>query len=69
MQNAHETDAEPCHRCPHGFHAAPAEVTFDVPAAVPGYVVSFAVFVGDDFQTSRQHPQSDPIAVRKGTGF
>jgi hypothetical protein len=41
-----------------------AEVTFDVPAAVPGNVVSFAVFVGEDFQTSPQHLQSDPIAVQ-----
>jgi hypothetical protein len=41
-----------------------AEVTFEIPAAVPGSVVSFAAFVGDDFQTSRQHLQSGPLAVQ-----
>ncbi|MHB8897311.1 MAG: sulfatase family protein [Thermoguttaceae bacterium] len=41
-----------------------AEVTFDVPADVPGGVVSFAAFVGDDFQTSPQYLQTDPITTR-----
>ena len=39
------------------------KATFDIPAAVPGQVVSFAAFVGEDFPTSPQHLQSDPIAV------
>ena len=37
-----------------------AEVTFDVPANVAGGVVSFAAFVGEDYQKSLQHIQSDP---------
>jgi N-sulfoglucosamine sulfohydrolase len=41
-----------------------AEVTFNLPASVPGGVVSFAAFVGEDFPTSRQHLQSNPITVR-----
>ena len=41
-----------------------AEVTFDVPADVPGGVVSFAAFVGADFQTSLQHIQSPPQPVQ-----
>jgi len=41
-----------------------AEITFDVPADVPGGVVSFAAFVGDDFQSSLQHIQSPPQPTR-----
>jgi N-sulfoglucosamine sulfohydrolase len=37
-----------------------AEITFNVPADVPGGVVSFAAFVGEDYQRSRQHIQSTP---------
>jgi hypothetical protein len=39
-------------------------VTFEIPAAVPGNTVSFAAFVGADFQTSWQHLQSGPLAVQ-----
>ena len=41
-----------------------AEVNFDVPAEVPGGVVSFAAFVGEEFQSSLQHIQSPPQPVR-----
>lgn len=41
-----------------------AEVTFAVPASVPDGVVSFAAFVGEDYQTSRQHIQSETIPVK-----
>ncbi|MBI2477255.1 MAG: heparan N-sulfatase, partial [Planctomycetia bacterium] len=41
-----------------------AEVAFDVPAEVPGSVVSFAAFVGEDYQNSLQHIQSPPQSVR-----
>lgn len=41
-----------------------AEITFDVPADVPGGVVSFAAFVGEDYQTSLQHIQSLPQPLR-----
>jgi len=44
--------------------AGTAEVTFDVPANVPGGVVSFAAFVGEEFQTSLQHIQSKPQSAR-----
>jgi len=40
-----------------------AEVTFDLPADWPGQAVSFAAFVGEDFQTSRQHLQSELVPV------
>ncbi len=40
-----------------------AEVSFNVPVGASD-VVSFAAFVGDDFQTSVQHIQSTPITVR-----
>ena len=40
------------------------EVTFDVPAEVPGGIVSFAAFVGEDFQSSLQHLQSDPVPAK-----
>jgi hypothetical protein len=41
-----------------------AEVTFDVPVDVSGGVVSFAAFVGEDFQSSLQHIQSPPQPTR-----
>lgn len=41
-----------------------AEVTFNVPASVPGNTVSFAAFVGEDFQTTPQRVQTAPIATR-----
>ena len=41
-----------------------AEVRFDVPAEVPGGVVSFAAFLGDDYPTSLQHLQSAAVQVR-----
>ena len=41
-----------------------AEVTFNVPANVPGGVVSFAAFVGEDYQTSLQHLQSAAIPAK-----
>jgi hypothetical protein len=41
-----------------------ASVTFDVPADVPEGVVSFAAFVGRDFQSSLQHIQSKSLAAR-----
>jgi N-sulfoglucosamine sulfohydrolase len=41
-----------------------AEVTFDVPAEVPGRIVSFAAFVGEEFQTSLQHIQSAELPAR-----
>ena len=40
------------------------EVTFDVPAAVPGNTVRFAAFIGEDFASSRQHLQTGPVPVR-----
>ncbi len=44
--------------------AGAVEVTFDVPASVPGSVVSFAAFVGEDFQKSLQHLQSGSVSVK-----
>jgi N-sulfoglucosamine sulfohydrolase len=38
-----------------------AEVSFDVPKSVQDNVVSFAAFVGSEFQTSLQHVQSKSI--------
>jgi N-sulfoglucosamine sulfohydrolase len=40
------------------------EVTFDVPATVPGNTVRFAAFIGEDFSSSRQHLQTAPVPVR-----
>ena len=40
------------------------EVTFDVPATVPGNIVQFAAFIGEDFASNRQHLQTDPVPVR-----
>jgi len=40
------------------------EVTFDVPATVPGGVVSFAAFVGKDYPASLQHIQTDPVPAK-----
>ncbi len=41
-----------------------AEVSFDVPSSVRGGNVSFAAFVGEDFQKSLQHLQSTPQPAR-----
>ena len=41
-----------------------AEVTFLVPADVPGGTVSFAAFVGADFTTSSQRVQSGNLPAR-----
>jgi N-sulfoglucosamine sulfohydrolase len=41
-----------------------AEVVFEVPANVPGNVVSFAAFVGEDYQKSLQHLQSAAVPAR-----
>jgi N-sulfoglucosamine sulfohydrolase len=40
-----------------------AEVTFSVPTSVPGNTVSFAAFVGEDFQTTPQRVQTAQIAL------
>ena len=40
------------------------EVTFDVPAAVPGNIVRFAAFVGADYASNLQHLQTDSVPVR-----
>jgi N-sulfoglucosamine sulfohydrolase len=39
------------------------EVTFDVPATVPGNVVSFAAFVGADYSSSLQHVHTKPVPL------
>jgi N-sulfoglucosamine sulfohydrolase len=41
-----------------------AEITFELPADVPGGLISFAAFVGADFQSSLQHIQSEPQVAR-----
>lgn len=41
-----------------------AELTFNVPVDVPDEVVSFAAFVGADYQSSLQHIQSKPQPAR-----
>ncbi len=41
-----------------------AEISFNLPATVPDGKISFAAFVGEDFQTSLQHIQSDAIALK-----
>jgi N-sulfoglucosamine sulfohydrolase len=41
-----------------------AEVTFDIPQAVPGNVVRFAAFIGEDYLSCRQHLQTEPIPVK-----
>ena len=41
-----------------------AEVTFDVPSSVPGNIVRFAAFVGEDYASHLQHLQTDPVPVR-----
>ena len=41
-----------------------AEVTFDVPASVPGNVVHLAAFIGEDYASNRQHLQTAPVPVR-----
>ena len=40
------------------------EVTFDVPEAVPGNVVHFAAFIGEDYASNKQHLQTAPVPVR-----
>ena len=40
------------------------EVVFDVPEDVPGDVVSFAAFIGQDYDSNLQHLQTKPIPVR-----
>jgi N-sulfoglucosamine sulfohydrolase len=40
------------------------DVVFDVPATVRDNTVSFAVFIGEDFERHRQHLQSKPVPVR-----
>ncbi|MCA9066112.1 MAG: sulfatase [Planctomycetaceae bacterium] len=39
------------------------EVTFELPSEIPDDTISFAAFVGSDFQTSPQHIQSEPQAL------
>jgi N-sulfoglucosamine sulfohydrolase len=39
------------------------EVTFDVPEAVPGNIVRLAAFIGEDYPSSKQHLQTEPIPV------
>lgn len=41
-----------------------AEVTSDVPDPVPGGVVHFAAFVGEDYQSNLQHVQIGPLPTR-----
>lgn len=41
-----------------------AEVTFDIPSDVPDNAMSFAAFVGEDYQTSLQHIQSPSQTAR-----
>ena len=40
------------------------EVTFDVPATVPGNTVRFAAFIGEDYASNMQHLQTAPVPVR-----
>ncbi len=39
------------------------EVKFDVPADVPDDLVSFAAFIGKDYQSNMQHLQTNPIRI------
>lgn len=39
------------------------EVEFDVPAEVPGGVIGFAAFVGEEFSKNLQHIQTKPVPV------
>ena len=41
-----------------------AEVTFEVPASVPGNVVRLAAFIGEDYASNMQHLQTAPVPVR-----
>lgn len=43
---------------------AVTEVTFDVPATVPGNTVRFAAFLGKDFASNLQHIQTANLPVR-----
>jgi N-sulfoglucosamine sulfohydrolase len=40
------------------------QMTFDVPATVPGNTVRVAAFVGEDYHSNLQHLQTDPVPVR-----
>jgi N-sulfoglucosamine sulfohydrolase len=40
------------------------EVTFDVPATVPGNVVQFAAFIGEDYASHKQHLHTAPLPLR-----
>ena len=40
------------------------EVTFDIPATVLDNTISFAAFVGEDYQASLQHLQTEPMTVK-----
>ncbi len=44
--------------------SATAEVTFDLPASLPGDAVIVAVFVGADIKTALQHLNSEPVPVK-----
>jgi N-sulfoglucosamine sulfohydrolase len=41
-----------------------AEVSFDLPASVPGNRIRFAAFIGEDHPRNLQHLNSDPIPVK-----
>jgi N-sulfoglucosamine sulfohydrolase len=41
-----------------------AEVRFQVPAQVPGGVISFAAFLGEDYPSNLQHRQSSAVPIR-----
>jgi len=40
------------------------EVSFDVPATVPGNMVRIAAFIGKDYASNIQHLQTEPVPVR-----
>ena len=40
------------------------EVTFELPADVPDDVVQIAAFIGQDYASSMQHIQTDPMPVK-----
>ena len=40
------------------------EFTFDVPATVPGNIIRFAAFIGEDYDSNLQHLQTGPVPVR-----
>jgi N-sulfoglucosamine sulfohydrolase len=43
------------------------QVTFDLPAKVPGNIIRFAAFIGKDYDNHLQHLQAGPIPVRVGS--